>query len=400
MLRPLVVGSAAELQTELERIQVDAYSMDIFLQKRDSFLLKITGLLTPAANILKQTAISFGADVAVHREVITGKVDRSDAVYMGTRRQLRRTALALSGQPFGLGELEEKVSALLDRMDSLPSPIDLPGGRLSFDHPRIMGALNVTPDSFSDTGRFLDPDDAVRHLDEMIQEGADIVDVGAESTRPGSDPVSASEQLGRLALVLDHLEKAHTLWSIDTTDPEVAKEALDKGASILNDVSGGKNSELWRLAADYRTAYILMHIQGTPKIMQRAPHYEDFNAELFEFFSDKLAEIESAGFSLSSVIIDPGIGFGKRVHDNTAAIRRLGELRSFGLPILVGASRKSFLGKLLGLEVDDRLEASIASAVLAFVGGAAILRVHDVSQTRKALDAAAGIRSANGAPGC
>jgi dihydropteroate synthase len=400
MLRPLVVGSAAELEAELRRIEVDAYSVDILLDKRDSFLLKITGLLTPAANIFKQTAISFGADLAVHREVITGKVDRSDAIYMGTRRQLRRTALALSGQPFGLGELEGKVSALLDRMDRLPSALDLPAGRLSFDHPRLMGVLNVTPDSFSDGGRFLAPDDALRRVDEMIGEGADIIDVGAESTRPGSDPVPASEQLGRLVRVFDHLEKAHVLWSIDTTDPEVARAALDKGASILNGVSGGGNPGLYSLVADYRAAYVLMHIQGTPKIMQLDPHYDDFNAELFRFFSDKLQEIESRGLSLGAVIIDPGIGFGKRVHDNTAAIRRLGELRGFGLPVLVGVSRKSFLGKLLGLEVDDRLEASIASAVMAFVNGASILRVHDVSQTRKALDAAANIRSTNGVREC
>lgn len=396
LLRPLVPGCSAELEAELERIQVDSSCMDIFLEKSDSFLLKITRLSTPAANVLKQTAISFGADVAVHREVITGKVDRSDAIYMGTRRQLRRTALALSGQPFGLGELEEKVSALLDRMDSLPSTLDLPGGKLSFDRPLLMGVLNVTPDSFSDGGRFLAPDDASRRVDEMIDEGADIIDVGAESTRPGSDPVPASEQLRRLSVVFDHLEPGRVLWSVDTTDPDVARAAFDKGASIVNNVSGGADPALWQLAEEYSAAFVLMHIQGTPKIMQRAPYYDDFNAELFRFFHTKLAEIDASGFPRDHVIIDPGIGFGKRVRDNTAAIRRLGELRAFGLPILLGASRKSFLGKLLGLEVDDRLEASIASAVMAFAGGAAILRVHDVSQTRKALDAAAAIRSVNG----
>lgn len=396
LLRPLVVISREECEEELRRVEVDHSCIDVFIEKRDSFLLKITGLSTPAANILKQTAISFGADVAVHREVITGKVDCSDAIFMGTKRQLRRTVLALSSQPFGLAGLQRQVAELLSRLDKLPAAIDLPLGRLTFDRPLIMGALNVTPDSFSDGGLFLEPDAARRRIDEMIEQGADIVDVGAESTRPGSDPVPVSEQLERLAPILDYLETRRILWSIDTTNPDVARVALDKGASIVNNVSGGTNPALWQLAAEYCAAFVLMHIQGTPKIMQQAPYYDDFNAELFRFFSTKLAEIQASGFPRDRVIIDPGIGFGKRVHDNTAAIRRLGELRAFGSPILLGASRKSFLGKLLGLEVNDRLEASLASAVLAFAGGANILRVHDVSQTRKAMDAAAAIRSANG----
>ncbi|TKJ40589.1 dihydropteroate synthase [candidate division TA06 bacterium B3_TA06] len=396
LLRPLVVISREECEEELRRVEVDHSCIDVFIEKRDSFLLKITGLSTPAANILKQIAISFGADVAVHREVITGKVDCSDAIFMGTKRQLRRTVLALSSQPFGLAGLERQVVELLSRLDKLPAAIDLPLGRLTFDRPLIMGVLNVTPDSFSDGGLFLEPDAARRRIDEMIEQGADIVDVGAESTRPGSDPVPVSEQLRRLSSIFDHLQTRHVLWSIDTTNPDVARAALDKGASIVNNVSGGTNPALWQLAGEYCAAFVLMHIQGTPKIMQQDPHYDDFNAELFRFFSTKLEEIQASDFPRDRVIIDPGIGFGKRVHDNTAAIRRLGELRAFGLPILLGASRKSFLGKLLGLEVNDRLEASLASAVLAFAGGANILRVHDVSQTRKAMDAAAAIRSANG----
>lgn len=396
LLRPLVVISREECEEELRRVEVDHSCIDVFIEKRDSFLLKITGLSTPAANILKQIAISFGADVAVHREVITGKVDCSDAIFMGTKRQLRRTVLALSSQPFGLAGLERQVVELLSRLDKLPAAIDLPLGRLTFDRPLIMGVLNVTPDSFSDGGLFLEPDAARRRIDEMIEQGADIVDVGAESTRPGSDPVPVSEQLRRLSSIFDHLQTRHVLWSIDTTNPDVARAALDKGASIVNNVSGGTNPALWQLAGEYCAAFVLMHIQGTPKTMQQNPHYDDFNAELFRFFSTKLAEIQASDFPRDRVILDPGIGFGKRVTDNTAAIRRLGELRAFGSPILVGASRKSFLGKLLGLEVNDRLEASLASAVLAFAGGANILRVHDVSQTRKALDAAAAIRSANG----
>ncbi len=397
MLRVLV-ASPVECEEELRRIEVDEASIPIFADKRDSFLLKITDLSTPAANIIKQTALSFGADAAVHREVITGRIKRSDAIYMGTRRQLRRVALALSGQPFGLAALEEQTSALLDHLDNPPKAIELTAGNLTLARPLIMGALNVTPDSFSDGGEFFAPDDACKRIDEMCEEGADIVDVGAESSRPGSDPVSVAEQLKRLACVLKHLEKCRIIWSVDATVPDVVRAALDKGASIINDVSAGTDPSLWQLAGEYSAAYVLMHSQGTPKVMQADPHYDDFNAELFAFFHDRLKDIEASGFSRNRVILDPGIGFGKRLSDNTAAIRRLAELKSFGLPILLGASRKSFLGELLGAEVTHRLEGSIASAVLGYYNGASILRVHDVAATRKALDAARGIRSANG--GC
>lgn len=390
-LRPLVVASRYEFEEEIRRIGVDKDCSPIFLDKTDSFLIKISGLSTPAANILKQTALSIGADVAVHRDVITGKIERSNAIYMGTRRQLNKLIKSLSGQAFGLASLKDDVSLLLERMESRPQSISLSQGTLSFDRPLVMGVLNVTPDSFSDGGNFLKPGDACRHIEEMLSQGADIIDVGAESTRPGSEPVPSSEQISRLASVFDYLGGKEIIWSIDTTNPDVARRALDFGASIVNDTSAGNVSALWNLSREYSAAYILMHSQGNPKVMQLNPHYDDFSAELYDFFYEKLTAIEESGLPRKMVIVDPGIGFGKRPQDNTSAIRRLGELKAFGVPIMVGASRKSFLGKILGLEVDDRLEASLASAVLALSNGAHVLRAHDVKETRKAVDAAAAI---------
>lgn len=386
-LRPLKPVDKAELELELRSLSVDESCIDIFLDKFDSFLLKITDLKTPAANILKQTALSNGADVAVHREVITGKVERSDALFMGTKRQLRRTSLAMSGQPFGLAQFEKGVTRLLANLDVPPSSLELPQGRLYFDRPLIMGVLNVTPDSFSDGGLYLEPDAAKSRIDTMLEEGADIVDLGAESTRPGALPCPASEQLERLKPVFNHLKDKKYVWSLDTTSPEVARAGLSMGASVINDISGGKVQELWSLAEEFKAAYVLMHSKGEPETMQVAPHYDDFNAELYDFFTTRLAEIGQKSPNLKSVIIDPGIGFGKRVSDNSAALRRLSELKAFGRPILVGASRKSFLGKLLGLDVGERLEASLGASVLAFLSGAHILRVHDVKETRRALDA-------------
>ncbi len=387
ILRPLKPADKTELQQELRSLSVDESCVEIFLDKFDSFLLKIVGLRTPAANILKQTALSNGADVAVHRDVITGKVELSDALFMGTKRQLRRTSLAMSGQPFGLAQFEKGVAKLLANLDSAPRQLQLPQGTLSFNRPVVMGVLNVTPDSFSDGGLYLEAGDAKSRIDSMIAQGADILDIGAESTRPGAMPCPAAEQLERLGPVFARLEEKKCMWSIDTTSPEVARAALARGASVINDISGGRSPELWNLANEFGAAYILMHSKGEPETMQVDPHYDDFNAELYEFFSVKLSEIGQKSPGLKRIILDPGIGFGKRVSDNSAALRRLSELKAFGYPLLVGASRKSFLGKLLGLEVADRLEASLAAAVIAFLGGAQILRVHDVKETRRALDA-------------
>jgi len=388
MLRALAVPSREEFAEELSKVSVDSSCIDIFLDKKDSFLVKIDDLATPAANILKQTALSLGADVAVHREVITGKIERSDAIFMGTKRQLKRLSLALSGQPFDLAGLEQKVNSLLGNLSFTPSDLDLPGGTLSFTRPVVVGVLNITPDSFSDGGTYLEPRAACTRIDEIYTQGADIADIGAESTRPGSDSVSASEQLSRLNPVFDYLEGKNYIWSVDTTDPEVAKAALDKGASMVNDVSGGAEPELWTLARHLGAADVLMHIMGTPKDMQEDPCYEDFGAELYEFFCEKIEQITSSGLEKKCIVIDPGIGFGKRVEDNTSAIRRLGELKGLGCPVMVGASRKSFLGSILDLDVEERVEPSVAVAVMAYLNGANLLRVHDVGQTRKALDAA------------
>ncbi|NLI97067.1 dihydropteroate synthase [bacterium] len=387
-LRPIAAASNAVLESELRRLEVDESCLGIFLDKKDSFLLKIKGMLTPAANILKQTALSLGADVAVHRDVITGKVDCSDALFMGTRRQLGRVAVSLSGQPFGLAGFEKQIFTLLGNLENPPSSINLPKSALPLDRPVIMGVLNVTPDSFSDGGSYLEPSAAISRLEEMLNEGADIIDVGAESSRPGADAVSTDTQIERLNPVFEYLKTKDIHWSIDTTSPLVAERAIKAGASIINDVSGGKVPELWSLASRSGAAYVLMHSKGVPKTMQNDPQYDDFNEELYEFFRAKLDEINAIGLSVKKMLIDPGIGFGKRVHDNSLAIARLAELKAFGVPILVGASRKSFIGKLLGLEVGERLEASIAASVISYLNGASILRVHDVAEHRRALDAA------------
>ena len=260
----------------------------------------------------------------------------------------------------------------------------------------IMGIVNVTPDSFYDGGRHADPERAVEHGLRLAAEGADILDVGGESSRPGSDPVSPEEELKRVLPVISGLRpRTPALLSVDTTKPEVAEAALDAGADIINDISAGLDPRMLGLAARHGAGFVLMHMKGTPKTMQAAPHYDDLIGEVRAFFAARLETARAYGLDTESVVLDPGIGFGKRLEDNLALIDGLGAFAPLGRPILVGASRKAFIGKILGApSADDRLEGSIAAAVMAVARGAHILRVHDVRAVARAARVAEAIAGA------
>jgi dihydropteroate synthase len=242
----------------------------------------------------------------------------------------------------------------------------------------IMGVLNVTPDSFSDGGRYLDPEAAVAHGLRLVAEGADVVDVGGESTRPGAEPVEPEVERERVVPVVAALAP-HVRVSIDTRKAVVAAAAIEAGATLLNDVS----ASLWPVAAAAGVGWVAMHMQGTPPTMQRQPRYGDVVAEVRAFLAARAAQARDAG--VEEVWIDPGIGFGKTAAHNLALLRALPALAAVGEPVLVGTSRKSFLGALTGgASVDDRLEASVATAVWAMTRGAAMVRVHDVAATLQA----------------
>lgn len=251
------------------------------------------------------------------------------------------------------------------------------------DKTTLMGVLNVTPDSFSDGGRFYDVDAAVAHAKQMISEGADIIDIGGESSRPGSDPVSEEEELRRVLPVIDALAGELTVpLSIDTYKPVVAEEALKRGVQVMNDISGLSDPAMVAVAAKYNAPVILMHMQGAPKTMQAHPHYEDVIVDIKAFFAERIATARAAG--IEQLILDPGIGFGKSLGHNLEILRHLGDFTDLGFPIMIGTSRKSFLGKL-GLEdMNDRLEGTIASNVIAAMHGARIIRVHDVAAHKRA----------------
>ena len=255
----------------------------------------------------------------------------------------------------------------------------------------VMGIVNVTPDSFSDGAMFATAEDAVAHGARLVDQGADLVDVGGESTRPGSDPTEVDEELLRVVPVIEGLVKARpgTPLSVDTRKPEVASAALHAGASVVNDIAGGRNSALLETVSRTGAGVVLMHMLGEPKTMQDDPRYDDVVAEVHEFLRERIEAAVFAGIPEERVCIDPGIGFGKTVDHNLALLRAVPALRMLGAAVMVGASRKGFIGTLTGVEDPAaRLEGSLAVAVLAAAHGADLVRVHDVEATVRALKVA------------
>jgi dihydropteroate synthase len=267
------------------------------------------------------------------------------------------------------------------------SPIDIGNIHFDFSRPYIMGILNVTPDSFSDGGNFFSRDIAIEHALRMQEEGADIIDIGGESTRPGSDPVSAEEELKRVIPVIEAiLPKLKIPISIDTCKAEVAEKALDAGAAMINDVTGLRGDDkMAALASSCNVPVVIMHMKGKPKTMQKNPKYDDLIGEISDYFEGSIRIAENAGLPRDKLILDPGIGFGKTYDHNFELIRNLGEFNKFGLPLLVGASRKRFLSIDNKYPETERLEQSLAVACAAVENGANFVRVHDVLSTKKAL---------------
>lgn len=251
-----------------------------------------------------------------------------------------------------------------------------------------MGVLNVTPDSFSDGGEYLDPEAATARAWKMAQDGAHVIDVGGESSRPGSDPVDADDEMRRVIPVIRAIAGAGGPGlpvSIDTTKASVADAAMRAGASIINDISGMTfDADMPRVAAEHGAAVIIMHMRGKPKTMQQDIRYDDLLGEIERFFQERIESTVRAGVREDLIMIDPGIGFGKTVEHNLEIIRELGRFRSFGRPVLLGPSRKAFIGKILDLPVGERLEGTLAAVVMGIANGAGMVRVHDVRETARA----------------
>ena len=260
------------------------------------------------------------------------------------------------------------------------------GSTLDLSHPHVMGILNVTPDSFSDGGKHNQLIDAVKHANAMINAGATIVDVGGESTRPGASEVSVDEELSRVIPVVEAVAQRFEVWvSVDTSKPEVIRESARAGAHIINDIRSLSEPGALEAAAQTGLPVCLMHMQGEPRTMQNAPHYDDVFESVNRYFVEQIARCEAAGIAKENLLLDPGFGFGKNLHHNYQLLARLCEFHHFELPLLVGMSRKSMVGQLLNVGPTERLSGSLACAVIAAMQGANIIRVHDVKETVEAM---------------
>ncbi|MCD6571610.1 MAG: dihydropteroate synthase [Deltaproteobacteria bacterium] len=358
---------------------VDPASIPILMSKMGHRILLLRDIKLYAANILKQEMLSIGGDVAVNRGVISGEATLSDCVVMGDLRHFRRLIDKLKLQP-GLSTIASMIEdQVFFKRDGLI--LDVCGRHYRWDElPVVMGVLNVSDDSFSDGGLWMDPDKAYKHAMDLITDGAQIIDIGAESTRPGSIPIDKDKEISRVVPVIERIvSSVEVPISIDTQKSEVAKVALDAGACIVNDISGLRHDpDMVGVVKDRGAGVVLMHMRGTPQTMQQDTSYNDIITEIVDFLDERIHACIDAGIDKSRIIVDPGIGFGKDLKGNLTIIRHISEFKSLGVPVLLGHSRKAFIGNILGTPVNDREEGTDAVTAWAALQGVNIIRVHDV----------------------
>jgi dihydropteroate synthase len=349
-------------------------------------VVSVSGLSVRAAGILKQEMLARGGEVAISREVYETSGELADCLVMGTVGQFERLMPKLKMQPFGLSRLADALDTALHNYDA-PVPVGPPGMDLS-DGPLLMGIVNVTPDSFSDGGDRNELSVAARAALRMAEEGAALIDIGGESTRPGSDPVSAKDEAARVLPVVEALAaELPGRISVDTYKAWVAAQALERGAYMINDISALRmDPEMVAVLRDAGCPVVLMHMLGEPKTMQQDPHYDDVVDEVYAFFLERLNWAIDNGLKEENLLVDPGLGFGKTTSHNLEILHNLQTFRSLGRPVVLGASRKRFLGEILS--IDDpkgRDSATAAITVLAAAQGAHILRVHRIGPNLEAV---------------
>ncbi len=396
LIRCLHITNTREAIHEMGKVGVDPTGMKLMKGKTLHYNLKVEGIDPRTANLLKQEMLSVGGDAALDRRGLDCSSSSTGTLLMGTEKQFEKLFSKLEQypdlQPFGqsLKEILRNLSRAHYTIRCRKRTFTL--GKQTL----LMGVLNVTPDSFSDGGIFFDKEKAIAHGLKMVEEGADFIDIGGESTRPGSKPLGLDEELRRVIPVIESLAKdVDVPISIDTYKSAVAKKAIDAGAQIINDISGlHLDPSLSQVAAKEDVPLVLMHIRGNPETMQKKIHYESLFSEIIQYLKDSIQRAESAGVDPEQIIIDPGIGFGKTVEDNLLILKNLQEFKILGKPLLLGTSRKSFIGKILNADVTERLEGTLSTIVVGVLNGAHIIRCHDVIQAKRAIAIADAVRQA------
>ena len=387
-----------EIKKVMRDIGVDPYGIKIMLPKTATFLIRLSAISNIAANILKQEMLSLGGDAAVARGALTGKTKKTDCLIIGQSNQLYSLINKLKLQPFGLQKLADELDKNIKKYTRGNFVLPLRRGFLDFNAKTyIMGAMNLTPDSFSGDGLYSIksndyPSLALNKAEEMLRDGADIIDLGGESSRPGARNISTKEELRRVLPIIKKLARnIPAPISIDTTKAEVAQAALESGAQIVNDISGLRDKRMAKVAAKYKAVVVIMHMPGKPANMQKRIAYKSLIDDITSWLKNAIESAECCGMQPNKIIVDPGIGFGKKPEQNLEIIKRLADFKILGKPILIGPSRKSFIGKVLKAAPQERLIGTVASCVMAAERGANIVRVHDVKETNQALKMAAAI---------
>lgn len=387
-VRVLVAEDVDTVARELRRVGSEETGVRLMAPRGLQRLVRLEAVPARAAIILKQEMLAHGGDAAIHAEVIDGEATHSAVVLLGSLHQLDEVCGALQRYSHGLGTtgdaIRQALAHFVARRGALRcGPYTLPLGEKTY----IMGILNVTPDSFSGDGLAAAGISAAqRQAERMLAEGADILDIGGESTRPGTDAVPLDEELRRVVPVVKALAPLGVPISVDTTKSAVASEALAAGATLINDISGlFFDPEMAAVVAAAGVPVVVMHMPGTPRTMQQHTGYDDLLTEVCTALQEATARAEAAGIPRDQVVLDPGFGFGKTVAHNLELLRRLRELTSYGQPLLLGTSRKSTIGKVLGdLPPQERVEGTIATTVLGIANGADIVRVHDIQANARA----------------
>lgn len=366
------LSNTIDAKKYLKELGVDGGGVDILASKMQHHIIFIKDLHVGGANILKQDALSVGGDLAVPRGTVIATTEHVDCMLVATQKQLQILSKKELAQPFGLKELAHKLRDIL----KVKKPW----------HVEIMGVINANDDSFYSGSRF-QGSHAIQTIEQMIEEGADIIDIGGVSSRPNAPKVSQEDEFLRVKPILDSIKKEKLYekakFSIDSYEPKVISYALESGFKIVNDITGLASDEVCKLCATYEATAVIMHMQGSPQTMQDNPKYESVLSDVYSFLQERTLKAES--FGIKDIILDIGIGFGKSVDDNLFLLKHLEHFLTLSRPLLVGASRKSMIDKISSSQVDERLAGTLALHLEAVENGASILRVHDVKEHRQAI---------------
>jgi dihydropteroate synthase len=393
----IFVDSLDQAKEELLRLNVNKTGVEIMAPKVIHRVVKLKGITSAAANIIKQEMLSRGGEAAVNYGTINALANETDMLLMGTKLQFDQLIRKLDVQPFGLPELAHRLEASLRNFESTPPSIYFGNKVLDFsERTFVMGILNVTNDSFSDGGLYLDPDNAFAWAKKMVEDGADIIDIGGESTRPKAKETPLDVELKRVVPVIEKIAKElNVIISVDTHKSEVASAALAAGAHLINDVSGlHYDPKMAGVIAQNDCPCILMHMRGTALTMQDETHYADLISDIVLSLEESINIAAEHKITRDKIIIDPGIGFAKTTLQNLKLLKHLKTFKVLGCAIIIGPSRKSMIGDVLNLPVHERLEGTAAAVASAVLNGAHIVRVHDVKQIKRVVKMIDAVKSA------